>query len=118
VGLGPSASTDHLGAGSSVGVGVGVGSGAGAGSGLAQAPAPPMSAFARALEAKRAKQRIKDMSQSQVLPLVQGKNLSFLSAKQVFLTHFPPFVPGQAAEQSATAGAMSRGQAGSRAGMH
>lgn len=52
-----------------------------------------MSEAARALEAKREKARIKNMSQSQVLPLVEGKHLAFRDAKAAFLDKYPPYVP-------------------------
>jgi len=33
------------------------------------------------------------MSESQVLPLVRGAHLSFVSAKSTFMERYPPFVP-------------------------
>jgi len=52
-----------------------------------------MSSAARAIEAKRLKLRIKTISDSQVLPIVQGKNMSFRTAKAEFLSQYPPYVP-------------------------
>ena len=55
--------------------------------------APPMSEAARALESKRERARIKNMSQSQVLPLVEGRHLAFRDAKAAFMDKYPPYVP-------------------------
>ena len=62
--------------------------------GSSEGSAPPVSsAYAKALEARRLKERIKTMSESQVLPLVRGAHLSFVSAKSSFMERYPPFVP-------------------------
>ena len=47
------------------------------------------SSFAKALEAKKQMQKIRALSAS-VLPLVKGKHLSFIKAKETYLQSYPP----------------------------
>lgn len=65
-----------------------------------EAPAPAAtSSFAKALEAKKQMQKIRALSAS-VLPLVKGKHMSFVQAKETYLQSFPPQMPARIAQGS------------------